>query len=105
MSANTARTSGQVAVLITSTTVSTNYPGRSEITIVNIDATNPVFLAFAVPPATGGIPVPAGPAIPTATANNGLRLAAGASWTTNNYTGPIAAIATGGTVTVTVAEF
>jgi len=92
---DTAKTSGQVSVLITTTTVCQANKSRCEITIVNTDATNPVYLALNTTDGT---------TVPTATASNGIKLAAGASWTTDAYLGPIAAIAVGGTVVCTLAE-
>lgn len=92
---DTALTSGAVSVLITSTAILADRAGRAEVTIVNTDATNPVYLAFST---SFGV-------APTAVAVNGIKLAPGASWTSGAYTGAIAGIAVGGTVVVTVAEF
>lgn len=93
--ANTAKTSGSVSVLTSSTTIVTANNARLELTIRNIDATNFVDLMLN----TGD-----GTTVPTATAGNGIRLKAGDSWTTNSYTGPIAGIANTATVAVTVLE-
>lgn len=92
---DTALTSDAVSVLITSTAILADRPGRAEVTIVNTDAANPVYLAFSTVAGTA----------PTAIAVKGVKLAAGASWTSGAYTGAIAGIAVGGTVVVTVAEF
>jgi hypothetical protein len=74
----------------------TNNIGRRELTIVNDHATQVVYLALNT---TDGTTVPA------AVANSGIRLnAAGGSWTTNFYKGPVAAISVGGTSVLTVAE-
>lgn len=63
---------------------------RSELTICNTSATNAMWLAFAVPPAT-----PTGAAVaPTAAANTGLRLGPGQSYTTTTYRGPVAIFGT-----------
>lgn len=90
-----ARNSGAVSVLITDTAVVADNPSREELTLVN-DGANVVYLQF-----------PKAPGLTTAAiANNGLRLnASGGSWTTQTYTGPVRAIAVGGTSVVTVAEF
>lgn len=92
-------TSGAVSALITSTTVVSNNISRRELTIVNDHASQIVYLALNT---TDGS---AAPTVPTAVANTGIRLnAAGGSWTTNAYKGPVAAISVGGTSVLTVAE-
>jgi len=91
-----AQTSGSVSVLITTTTVLAQNIGRREVTIVNDNATQVVYLALNTTD---------GSTVPTAVASSGIRLnAAGGSWTTNAYKGAIAAISVGGTSVVTVAE-
>lgn len=70
--------------------------GRRELTIVNDHATQLVYLALNTTDGT---------TTPTAALNSGIRInAAGGSWTTNAYKGPVAAIATGAATLVTVAE-
>lgn len=96
-------TSGVVPVLVTTTVVVGNNPARTEITVVNTSA-NIIDLAFATAE-SGTAPAPTIPTAPTAVAGSGLRLAAGASWTSQSYTGPIAAIAQTATSNLTVAEF
>lgn len=69
---------------------------RRELTIVNDHATQLVYLALNTTDGT---------TVPTAVLNSGIRLnAAGGSWTTNAYKGPVAGIATGAATVVTVAE-
>lgn len=92
----TAKTSGAVSALITTTTVVAANISRRELTIVNDHATQVVYLALNTTD---------GSTVPTAVANSGLRLnAAGGSWTTNAYKGPVAAISVGGTSVLTVVE-
>jgi hypothetical protein len=92
----TAKTSGAISVLITTTTIVPANISRRELTIVNDHATQVLYLALNT---TDGSTVPA------AVANSGIRLnAAGGSWTTNAYKGPVAGISVGGTSVVTVAE-
>lgn len=93
--ANVAKTSGQVSVATTSTTVLAANNARAELTITN-DGANVVYLMLNT---TDGTTVPA------AVANQGIRLAAtGGSWTTNSYIGPVAGIALTGATVVTVVE-
>lgn len=69
---------------------------RRELTIVNDHATQIVYLALNTTDGT---------TTPTAVVNSGIRLnAAGGSWTTNAYKGPVAGIASGASTGVTVAE-
>lgn len=89
-----ARTCAAVSVAITSTVLLAANPSRVEVTFVNLDVTNPVFLVFST--AVG--------VAPTATAN-GLRLAPGASFSTRSYVGAVAAIATTAPCSVHVSEF
>lgn len=78
-----------VSVLTSSTALVAANPNRREVTVCNDHATQVVYLSL------GG----------TAVANQGIRLnAAGGSYTTNAYTGAIAAISVGGTSPVTVTE-
>ena len=78
-----------VSVGAASTVVAAANPDRAEITIQNDHATQVVYLKL------GG----------TAEANKGLRLnAAGGSWTSQAYTGAVAAIATGAATGVLVTE-
>jgi hypothetical protein len=92
----TAKTSGTVSVGAASGTVVAANISRRELTIVNDHATQIVYLALNITD---------GSTVPTAVLNSGIRLnAAGGSWTTNAYKGPIAAIATGAATGVTVAE-
>ncbi len=98
-----ATTSGTVTAATSSTVVLGNNPSRVEVTIENIGA-NPVDLAFATTQTAGGNGPPA-PTAPTAVAGQGLRLAAGASWTSKAYSGPIAAIATTAPSALVIAEF
>jgi hypothetical protein len=88
-----AKTSASVSVLVTSTAVVARNLDRLELTIVNLDATNPIFLVLETVEGTN----------PTAT-TAGLRLGAGGSWTTTSFTGAVAGIATGGTVSTNVTE-
>jgi hypothetical protein len=91
-----AKTSGAVSVLTTTTTVAAANQSRREITIVNDHATQLVYLALNTTDGT---------TVPTAVANSGIRLnAAGGSWTTNSYKGPVAGISVGGTSVVTVVD-
>ena len=94
--AGVAKTSGAVSALITTTTVAAANISRRELTVVNDHATQIVYLALNTTD---------GSTVPTAVANQGIRLnAAGGSWTTNAYKGPVAAISVGGTSVLTVAE-
>lgn len=93
-----AKSSGAISAPITSTTVVAANVSRRELTVVNDHATQVVYLALNTADGTGGT-------VPTAVANSGIRLnAAGGSWTTNAYKGPVAAISVGGTSVLTVAE-
>jgi hypothetical protein len=92
----TAKTSGAISVLITTTTIVPANISRRELTIVNDHATQVLYLALNTTD---------GSTVPSAVANSGIRLnAAGGSWTTNAYKGPVAGISVGGTSVVTVAE-
>lgn len=94
--AATAKTSGAASVLITTTTVVAANLSRRELTIVNDHATQVVYLMLNTTDGT---------TVPTAVANSGIRLnAAGGSWTTNAYKGPVGGISVGGTSVVTIAE-
>lgn len=88
-----AKTSAAVSVLVTSTALVSRNIDRCELTVVNLDATNPIFLILETVEGTN----------PTAT-TSGLRLGPGGSWTTTSFTGAVAAIATGGTVSTNVTE-
>lgn len=93
---DSAKTSGAVSVAVTSTPIVARNQGRQEISIVNDNATQVVYLAFETTPGGGA----------TAVANSGVRLnAGGGSWTSNTYRGAISGISVGGTSVVTVAEF
>ena len=93
-----AKTSGTVSVGTSSGTIVPANISRRELTIVNDHATQIVYLALNTADGSGGT-------VPTAVANSGIRLnAAGGSWTTNAYKGPVAAIASGASTGVTVAE-
>lgn len=88
MSKTTAGSVTAVSVATSTTAIVGQNLGRRELTIVN-DGANIVYLALGS----------------TATANNGIRLAAGASYTTNLWQGPVSGIALTGATVVTVAEF
>lgn len=93
-----AKTSGLGTVGGTTGTLVAANISRRELTIVNDHATQIVYLALNTTDGSGGT-------VPTAVLNSGIRLnAAGGSWTTNAYKGPIAAIATGAGTGVTVVE-
>jgi hypothetical protein len=97
MARQAATQSGAVSVLITSTAIAGKNPGRREITICNDHATQVVYLALATVAATD---------TPVAVVGQGIRLnAAGGSWTSNVYDGPIAAIGSGAATTYTIVEF
>jgi hypothetical protein len=92
---NVAKTSGQVSVATSTTSVVAANNTRAELTITN-DGANVVYLMLNTTDGT---------TVPTAVANQGIRLAAtGGSWTTNSYTGPVAGIALTGATVVTVVE-
>ena len=92
---NIAKASTSVSVATSSTTVLQANDARVELTITN-DGANVVYLLLNTTDGT---------TVPTATASNGIRLAAsGGSWTTNAYTGPVAGIALTGATTVCVSE-
>lgn len=79
-----------VAVGAASVTVAPDRPSRVEITIQNDHATQIIYLRL-------------GPG--SAVVNTGIRLnAAGGSWTSNSYTGPVQAIATGAATPALVTE-
>jgi hypothetical protein len=88
-----AKTCGATTVNTTSTALLAANPSRLELTIVNLDATNPVYLVLATSTTT----------LPTATVN-GLKLAPGASYSTTSFAGAIAAIATTAACQVHVTE-
>lgn len=91
-----AKASTTVSVGAGSGTVAATNISRRELTIVNDHATQIVYLALNTTDGT---------TVPTAVLNSGIRLnAAGGSWTTNAYKGPVAGIATGAATGVTVAE-
>lgn len=77
-----------------STAVVAKNQGRREITICNDHATQIAYLAF-----------PSDDSTPTAALNAGIRLnAAGGSWTSNVWDGPVYAIATGAGTVLTIFE-
>lgn len=86
--------SDAVTVAVTDTAVVGQHEGRTELTLQNNDATNPVWLRLRTSPGT----------TPVAVANKGIKLLPGASWTTRTYRGPVNAIATGGSVVVLVTD-
>ena len=88
MSKTTSSATTAVNVGTTDTVVLATNLGRREVTIVN-DGANIVYLSLGR----------------AATAANGIRLAAGASYTTNLWEGSINAIALTAATNVTVAEF
>lgn len=91
-----AKSSTTVSVGAASVTVAATNISRRELTIVNDHATQLVYLALNTTDGT---------TVPTAVLNSGIRLnAAGGSWTTNAYKGPVGGIATGAATGVTVAE-
>lgn len=89
-----ARTSGATTCNTSSTLLVTRNSARLEVTLQNLDATNPVYLVFETVEATN----------PTAT-TSGLKLGPGASYTTQSFTGAIAGIATTAACSVNVTEF
>lgn len=96
MSSTAARTSGAVTVGTSSVALIGANIGRREITICNDHATQVVYLMLATN----------ADVLPTAVANQGIRLnAAGGSWTSNMWDGAVAAIASGADTPVTVVEF
>jgi hypothetical protein len=79
-----------------SAVVATQNIGRREITIVNDHATQVIYLQLAT---AAGV-------APTAVVGQGIRLnAAGGSWTSNEWDGAIACIATGAATVYTIVEF
>jgi hypothetical protein len=88
VSKTTSGSTTAVSVALTDTSILALNTGRREVTLVN-DGANVVYLSFGR----------------AAAANNGVRLAAGASYTTNNWTGSINGIALVGATVITVAEF
>lgn len=93
-----AKTSGPATVTGSTALLVASNISRRELTIVNDHATQIVYLALNTADGSGAT-------TPTAALNAGIRLnAAGGSWTTNAYKGPVAAIATGAGTGVTVAE-
>jgi hypothetical protein len=87
MSRTTAVNTG-VSVATTDTAILAQNLGRREVTIVN-DGANVVYLALGA----------------TAVANQGIRLAAGAAYTTNLWEGTVRGIALTGATNVTVCEY
>jgi hypothetical protein len=77
-----------VSVAVTDTLILAQNLGRREVTIVN-DGANVVYLALGA----------------AAVANAGIRLAAGASYTTNLWEGTIRGIALTGATNVTLCEY
>lgn len=97
----TAKTCGGVAVTAASSVIVASNPSRLSLTIQNTTG-GAIYLKFSTarPTTTGGTV-----ANPVATADaQSLKLLDGASFTTTDYIGPVAAIA-GGSVTATVVEF
>lgn len=96
-SRDVAKTSGTIAVLVTSTVVSVANANRVDIIIEN-DGANIVYLQLQTVPGTP----------PTAVAGQGLRLAAAGTSASiarlTDFGGAIAAIALVGTTNITVAE-
>lgn len=93
---NTAKQSTAVSVGASSVTLAPANAARCEITVVNDHATQVLYLTLNTTD---------GSTVPTAVVNSGIRLnAAGGSWTSNAYLGPIAAIATGATTPALVTE-
>lgn len=92
---DSAKASGAVNVLVTSTVVAARNQGRQEITVTNDHATQVVYLALETTPNGGA----------TAVASSGIRLnPAGGSWTSRVYRGAVAGISVGGTSAVCLAE-
>lgn len=90
MSKTTSGPTTAVTLGVASSTILATNVGRREVTIVNDDATNVVYLGFGR----------------AATLNNGVRLnAAGGSFSTTNWEGTITGISAAGTPVVTVTEF
>jgi hypothetical protein len=88
MSRDTAITNTGVSVGTGDTAILPLDRGRRELTIVN-DGANVVYLALGA----------------TAAANSGIRLAAGASYTTNLWEGTVRGIAPAGATNVTVCVY
>lgn len=96
MSAFAATQSGTVTAAATSTAIAGDNAGRSEITVVNDDAAQIVYLKLAT---ARGV-------APTAVVGQGVRLnAAGGSWSSNRWKGAVAAIASGAGAALTISEF
>lgn len=95
MSLTTADRSTSGTAGIASSQAAARNDGRREITIVNDHATNIIYLA---------IPLVAG-ATPTAVVGSGIRLnAAGGAWTSTQWNGAVAVIATGAATNYTIVE-
>jgi hypothetical protein len=78
----------------TSTSIVPRSPGRRELTIVN-DGTNTVYLRLATTPGVD----------PVAALGKGIRLnSGGGSWSTEDYCGPVHAIASTADTSVTVTD-
>lgn len=88
MGRTTALTNAAVAVATSDTLVLAQNLGRREVTICN-DGANVVYLTLGA----------------TAVVGTGVRLAAGASYTTNLWEGSIRGIAVTGATNVSVAEY
>lgn len=96
MSSLSASISGTGVAGAASAAVVGNNRGRREITIVNDHATQVIYLQLATKPDVA----------PTAVVGQGIRLnAAGGSWTSNEWDGAIACIATGASTNYTIVEF
>lgn len=95
MKFDVAHQSTSATVGTTSAVIVAANASRGEVTIVNDHASNVVYLALQTKVGTD----------PTAVSGSGVRLnSAGGSYTTDQFTGSIAAVATGAATNVTVAE-
>lgn len=95
MKYDVARQSTSATVSTSSSKIVSSNPSRAEVTIVNDHASNVVYLALQT----------SVNADPTAVSGSGVRLnAGGGSYTTDQFTGSIAAIATGLSTNVTITE-
>ena len=96
MSAIAATKSGTQTAGVASAVLAVKNIGRREITVVNDHATNIMYVQLAVVDGTA----------PTAVVGQGIRLnAAGGSWTSTQWKGAVACIATGADTVYTIAEF
>lgn len=96
MSRNAAQQSGAVTAGAASTPIAGDNAGRNEITVVNDDATQVVYLKLAL---SRGV-------VPTAVVGQGIRLnAAGGAWSSNCWRGAVSAIANGAGASLTISEF